>query len=103
MSFMFGLLGVLLVVTLTCGKKSGGSVTPAPPPAADTSFTNPLLSGGPDPWVIQKDTNYYYTNTFGNRLAIYKTSKMSKLSNAPLTTAWSPPSTGPYSKDIWAP
>lgn len=74
-------------------------ITPAP----DTSFTNPLLTSGPDPWVIQKDTTYYYTNTFGNKLAIYKTNKMSTLVNAPLTTIWTPPTTGAYSKDIWAP
>src|SRR5690606_27503107 len=28
-------------------------------PSADT-FTNPLLSSGPDPWVLQKDGVYYY-------------------------------------------
>lgn len=72
-------------------------------PPADTTFTNPLLPSGPDPWVIQKDTMYYYMNTFGNKLAIYKTSKMSNLKNAPLTTIWTPPVTGAYSRDIWAP
>jgi GH43 family beta-xylosidase len=76
----------------------GGGGTPA-----DSTFTNPLLTSGPDPWVIQKDTLYYYTHTFGNKLAIFKTGKMSELKNAPLTTVWTPPTTGAYSKDIWAP
>ena len=96
----------LLVISSPACKKntSPGGVNPPPPPVSnDTTFTNPLLNSGPDPWVIQKDTNYYYTNTFGNRVAIYKTSKMSKLKNATLITVWSAPATGPYSKDIWAP
>jgi GH43 family beta-xylosidase len=95
-----------LLIYLLCGsvvvscKKSGGS---DPPPIPSNTFTNPLLSSGPDPWVIQKDTTYYYTHTFGNKLAIYKTNKMSELRNASAVTIWTPPSTGAYSKDIWAP
>jgi GH43 family beta-xylosidase len=97
------LVFLLMLIDLACNKKSpsnggGGVIIPA-----DTSFTNPLLPSGPDPWVIQKDTFYYYTNTFGNKLAIYKTNKMSALANASLTTIWTPPTTGAYSRDIWAP
>jgi GH43 family beta-xylosidase len=52
---------------------------------------------------MQKDTTYYYMNTFGNRIAIASISKMSELNNAAFTTIWSPPSSAPYSKQIWAP
>jgi GH43 family beta-xylosidase len=96
------LIVFLLLTDFACNKKpnnpGGGTTT-----SVDTSFINPLLPSGPDPWVVQKDTFYYYTNTFGNKLAIYKTNKMSTLANAPLTTIWTPPTTGAYSKDIWAP
>ncbi|GAC1424640.1 MAG: glycoside hydrolase family 43 protein [Flavisolibacter sp.] len=61
------------------------------------------MARGPDPWVIQKDTNYYVTLTFGDKLGIYKTNKMSDLKNAPLYTIWTPPASGSYSGDIWAP
>src|SRR5438270_9824588 len=90
---------------LSCGKTPGNGDGNHPPPVsgADTTFTNPLLQSGPDPWVIQQDTNYYYTNTFGDRLGIYKTIKMSQLAKAPYTTIWTPPTTGAFSKDIWAP
>ena len=94
----------------SCGKGSGGSggggtstMPPITPPAADTTFTNPLLASGPDPWVIQMGTAYYYMNTQGNRIVITSTQKMSQLSNGTSTTIWTPPTTGPYSKDIWAP
>lgn len=97
------LIFLLVLADLACNKKPGTSGGGSVIVPADTSFTNPLLPSGPDPWVIQKDTFYYYTNTFGNKLAIYKTNKMSALANAPLTTIWTPPTTGTYSKDIWAP
>src|SRR5438309_10654067 len=100
----FLVLATILAATITCSKKPING-TPGSPgtTTADTTFTNPLLPNGPDPWVIQKDTNYYFMNTFGNKLAIYKTSKMSRLNYAPLTTVWTPTATGLNSKDIWAP
>ncbi len=93
---------ILYLFAFSCKRESNAQVTP-PVIAADTGFTNPLLSSGPDPWVIQKDTNYYFTHTTGVSLVIYQTSKMSDLKNAVIKTIWSPPVTGAYSKDIWAP
>lgn len=97
------LLFSLLFAIDACKKTTTPTPPVTPPVTVDSTFTNPLLTSGPDPWVIQKDTFYYYTHTFGNKLAIFKTNKMSALSNAPLTTVWSPPVSGDYSKDIWAP
>ena len=97
------LLFITVVTLAACGKSGSKATNNPPPPPADTTFKNPLLSSGPDPWVIQKDTMYYYMHTLGNRLAIYSTSKMSQLSKALITPIWTPPTTGPYSKDIWAP
>lgn len=94
----------LVLIMIACTKNTIPATSDPPVvDSRDTTFTNPLLSGGADPWVIQKDTIYYYTNTFGNKLGIYKTNKMSNLKNSTLTTIWTPPSTGAYSGDIWAP
>ena len=104
MTFKYWVLGFFLATSLACGKKTSPTQPVYPPPAnADTTFTNPLLSSGPDPWVIQKDTMYYYMNTSGGKLAISKTNKMSALASSPSVTIWTPPVTGPYSKEIWAP
>jgi GH43 family beta-xylosidase len=104
MTIRYWVLSFFLATCLTCGKKSSPTPPVNPPPSnADTTFINPLLSSGPDPWVIQKDTMYYYMNTSGNKLAISKTNKMSALGSAPSVTIWTPPVTGPYSKEIWAP
>lgn len=97
------LLLLLPFTIAVCNKKSVPVLSVTPPVTVDSTFTNPLLPSGPDPWVVKKDSFYYYTNTFGNRVAVYKTTKMSDLDHASLSTIWSPPVTGPYSKEIWAP
>src|SRR5882757_5198395 len=103
MEFKLSILTLLFLMN-ACGKGSSGNTSAPPPPSqADTTFTNPLLPGGPDPWVIQKDSIYYYMNTLGNHLAIWSTNKMSQLSVAKSNTIWTPPVTGAYSKEIWAP
>ena len=66
-------------------------------------FTNPILSTGADPWVIYKDGYYFYTQTMGNRLELWKTANMAGLNNAAHITIWKPPVGKPFSKDIWAP
>ena len=67
------------------------------------TFHNPLLSSGPDPWVTYKDGYYYYMHTMGDRLELWKTKNMAFLGDAPHKTIWTPPSSGPCSRDIWAP
>ena len=97
---------LILFISIAGCKKSAtnnGGTPPLPPVVDTTTFTNPILASGPDPWVIQKDGRYYYTQTFGNRVAILKTPKLSSLNTAQATTIWSPPANGPYSKNIWAP
>lgn len=95
---------LLIIIFLIPACKKSDTNKPVPPPVADsTTFTNPLLSSGPDPWVIQKDGFYYYTHTFGDRVALLKTTKISELSKAQPVTIWTPPATGLYSKNIWAP
>jgi GH43 family beta-xylosidase len=91
-----------MALSLSCNKKSGGS-NPNPNPAPANTFTNPLLQSGPDPWVIKKDSFYYYTHTLGNRIAVWRTKKMSALGNAIPQNIWAAPASGPNSKNIWAP
>jgi len=93
-------LAGLLLVNATCNPKSSPSTFHA---GADTTFTNPLLAGGPDPWVEQKDSTYYYMNTSGNGISLCATNRMSELNKGVFTTIWTPPATGMYSKEIWAP
>jgi GH43 family beta-xylosidase len=104
---LFRLLPFLLVALLSCSKDSGsGGSTPAPTPPptpAATTFANPLLTSGPDPWVIQKDGFYYVLVTTGDNVTIRKTAKMSELGSAPSTVVWNPALTGVAQRDLWAP
>jgi GH43 family beta-xylosidase len=52
---------------------------------------------------MYKDGYYYYTNTLGNRLAIWKTKNMADLRSAESKTIWKPPANTMYSKNLWAP
>ncbi len=67
------------------------------------TFTNPLLPSGADPWCIYKNGYYYYTNTTGRNITIWKTKDIATLSSSEKKIVWAPPAKGAYSKDIWAP
>lgn len=95
----------LTILLIGCSKSDnggGGTVIVTPTPTANT-FTNPLLSSGPDPYVIGKDGFYYYTNTQGNKISLWKTAKMSKLGNTSPVTVFSAPVSGANSANVWAP
>ncbi len=75
----------------------------AAPTSASNTFTNPLLDRGPDPWAIGYQGMYYYMNTTGQNLTIWATPDITDLRHARKQIVWTPPATGPYSHDIWAP
>lgn len=97
---------LVIVSTNGCKKNPDSGVNPNPPvapPSTDKTFKNPVLPSGPDPFVTQVGLTYYYTNTLGDRLGIWKTTAMSKLSTASYTTVFSPPPSAPNSDNLWAP
>lgn len=69
----------------------------------NNTFTNPLLAAGADPWCIYKEGYYYYTHTTGNNITVWKTKNIADLKTAERKIVFTPPPTGPYSKEIWAP
>jgi len=71
--------------------------------ATSTTFHNPLLPSGADPWVTYADGFYYYMNTTGDNLTIWKTRNVADLATAEKKVVWTPPASGAYSKEIWAP
>ncbi|UOR07604.1 glycoside hydrolase family 43 protein [Hymenobacter aerilatus] len=103
------LSSLLLSVALLGGV--GGCTRPAATTPADTAaatapeatFTNPLLPSGADPWSIYHDGYYYYTHTTGRNITLWKTKSLSQLGTAEKRVVWTPPATGPNSREIWAP
>ena len=93
---------VLFTAIISCDKKGNGGGN-RPPQQPSNTFTNPVLSSGPDPWIIQQGTNYYYTHTLGNRIALWKTTKVTELRNAIPQMVWNAPASGANSRNVWAP
>jgi GH43 family beta-xylosidase len=71
--------------------------------APENTFHNPLLPSGPDPWVTSHNGFYYYMNSMGKNLTIWKTRDVTDLAHAEKKVVWTPPETGPYSHELWAP
>jgi len=78
------------------------SIQSSSAPSSAPTVVNPLLPTGPDPWVIVRDGVYYYMNTTGSNLTIWKTRHLGALAAAEKKVVWTPPSSGPYSHEIWA-
>lgn len=85
----------LITLALTCCTTAALAQSPV--------FYNPLLLTAPDPWVLQHDGWYYYMNTTGANLTVWKTRDITDLAHAEKKVVWTPPHSGPYSRDIWAP
>jgi len=66
-------------------------------------FANPLLPSGPDPWVFTYKGYFYYMNTTGRNLTLWKTRDLSDLRNAEKKMVWTPEPGQPWSKEVWAP
>jgi GH43 family beta-xylosidase len=95
---------LLCFLALNCNKTEP-TTAPEEEEVAANTFTNPVFNVGPDPWVFQKDDNYYVTYTTGRNLKLIKTKKMSTLNSTAATSrvVWNPPASGMNSAEIWAP
>ena len=92
--------GKILFVSALLGVShlAGAQSVPAP-----RTFMNPLKVNGPDPWIIRHGGYYYYTNTMGKNLTLWKSKTLEGVNDAPGAVVWTPPATGPNSTQIWAP
>lgn len=66
-------------------------------------FLNPIMKSGADPWVIEHGGYYYYTHTTGDNIQLWKSTSLSRIFEGEHKVVWTPPLTGLYSKNIWAP
>jgi GH43 family beta-xylosidase len=100
------LLAVALSLVLPSAFAQDNTAAPntaAASTSASDTFHNPLLPSGPDPWVTSRNGFYYYMNSTGANLTIRRTRDITDLAHADKKIVWMPPSTGPYSHELWAP
>lgn len=71
---------------------------------ARTTFTNPIVTRGADPWVIQWHGHYYFCQSReGRGVWVNKAARLEEIGKGAWKQVWSPPSGQPYSREIWAP
>ncbi len=69
-----------------------------------TTFFNVLRQSGADPWVYKHtDGLYYYTQTTGGNVTLWRSETLSGIGHAARKVIWTKPASGPASQDIWAP
>lgn len=69
---------------------------------SESTFRNPLLPVGPDPWALFHNGIYYYMHTLQNRLVLWKTVDITDLRNAQKKTIWTPTNSS-NAEHLWAP
>jgi len=97
------IVGVVFVWAVVGANVLGYGAEGVDEKGAGRTFRNPLLPVGPDPWVTSKDGYYYFMASTRTNLMIWKTRSIPDLKTAEKKVVWTPPSSGPYSAEIWAP
>lgn len=94
------LLSALLLTSVSaCQPKKSEQKTEK---ASGTTYTNPILDNGAEPWAIFHEGKYYYTQGSENRILLWETSDISNLANVTPKEVFKP--TDPsYSYHLWAP
>ena len=92
----------LLLVTAFTLAAGRGAV--ADDGATVRDFYDVVAPDGADPWVIRHtDGRYYATMSTGRDVTLRRSSTLSGLGGGERKVVWTPPRTGPSSKNLWAP
>lgn len=68
------------------------------------TFKNPIFENGADPWLYKHCNGFYYFMvTRGDRIELWASRSITGIGQAEKKTIWTPGSTGPCSKNLWAP
>lgn len=97
----FNIIFCLLALGIVGGCDKKGT-TPAVNPPAGSTFINPIMNGS-DPWIVQRGNTYYYSHTLGNRIALWKSTSVSKMASAPSVVIFNPALGQPFAANVWAP
>jgi len=81
---------------------AGTGVGRAEAPVRD--FFNVLNPSGADPWVFRHEDGRYYANwTTGGDVRLWRSPTLTGIAGGESKVLWTPPASGPKSRDIWAP
>jgi GH43 family beta-xylosidase len=69
-----------------------------------STFYNVIAQDGADPWVYKHTDGWYYmTRSTGGDVRIWRSRTFTSIDAGDTIVAWTPPSSGPACKGIWAP
>lgn len=92
----------VLFIATSCENTKGKKIESNYADSLTTTYVNPLLPFGPDPWAIWYGDQYYYMHTLQDSLVLWRTKDITDLRNAEKKTIWIP--TDPSnSSHLWAP
>lgn len=93
----------LFILTLCCLACQNKKKEPATETLSDkTTYSNPLLATGAEPWAILYEGKYYYTQGSENKIVLWETNDLTDLSHAVQKDVWLPQEPG-NSYHLWAP
>ena len=68
------------------------------------TFFPVISSSGADPWVIRHDDGYYYmTASTNDDVTLWRSTSLTGIGGGEKKVIWTPPKSGPTSKNLWAP
>jgi GH43 family beta-xylosidase len=70
---------------------------------AVSDFFNVVAPDGADPWVWKEDGVYYLVATTGRDVTLTRARTLSGLGAGERRLVWTPPASGPASRNVWAP
>lgn len=69
-----------------------------------SDFYNVMMQDGADPWMVRHtDGYYYYTQTTGGNVKLWRSKTLTGIGAGESKTVWTPPAGTMYSSNIWAP
>jgi GH43 family beta-xylosidase len=92
----------LAVLAVGCVRGVSQAPSPSAVAAPACTFVNPLASGA-DPWVVRRDSVYYYVKSQDRRIWIARSTRLADVFTAPAHAIWSAPDTGWNRTNVWAP
>lgn len=98
--FNLFLIFVILCLESSCGTKNKDSASTDS--SISSTFINPLLPTGGEPWVMYHNNMYYYTHGCENKIIIWQTPDITNLREAKQKEVWIP-SDSESSYHLWGP
>lgn len=93
------LLSVLLLVSISCQHKKTAQQKET---TTDSTYTNPLLETGAEPWAVFHNGKYYYTQGCEDRIVLWETEDITDLAHATTKEVWIPTDRS-NAFHLWAP